>query len=207
MAGLWCLTIDHTVCLLPASRLRMLCWRCVPCVAHVCCATAAVFEAGVADPPGVLCARGEQGTSPSRVSYRLAHTCRCLEALVAGVAAALIITLHDNTITMAATSWAVSVLAPSMSAETRSTPSASFLCERLDCHAGALFRSPSSRRLGVAGLASHGSQSNSGGCMRAGTCATAVSSLLMRSILGDRGHVTTSDSSVHAASALLKREP
>lgn len=85
--------------------------------------------------------RGEQGTSPSRVSYSLAHASRCLEALVAGAVAALIITLHDNTITMAATSWAVSVLPPSMSAETRLTPSASFLCERLDCHAGALFRS------------------------------------------------------------------
>jgi hypothetical protein len=126
--------------------------------------------------------------------------------VIAGVADALIITLHDNTITMAATSWAESVFPPasSQSALSRDTVtsnvSASFLCERLDCHAGALFHSHSSRRLGVAGLASHGSQSNSVCCMHAGTCATAVSSLLMRSILGNRsGHVTTSDSSVHAA--------
>ena len=61
----------------------------------------------MADPLGVLCARGEQGTLPSRVSYRVAHAPRCLEALIAGAAVALIITLHDNTITMAATSWVV----------------------------------------------------------------------------------------------------
>jgi hypothetical protein len=59
----------------------------------------------------------------------------------------------------------LSVLPPtSKSAETSDADlevSASFLSERLDCHAGALFRSVSltcrlsSRRLGVAGLASH----------------------------------------------------
>lgn len=67
--------------------------------------------------------------------------------VIAGVADALIITLHDNTITMAATSWAVSVLPPSssQSALSRDTVtsnvSVSVLCERLDCHAGALFHS------------------------------------------------------------------
>ena len=69
----------------------------------------------------------------------------------------LIITLHDNTITMAATSWAVCRCSLRPVNQQRHggdlEVSASFLSERLDCHVGALFRSislhsPVASRLG-----------------------------------------------------------
>lgn len=174
----------------------------------MCCATAAVCWAGVADPLGVLCPRGEQGTSPSRVSYRLAHTARCLKALTGGVPAALIITLHDNTITMAATSWAVPVLLPSGDTLALRV-SASFLCERLDCHCRSAISLTQCNHLRfVSAAGSRRSrqpqlpikQRRLQACRH--LCDGCVqSSLLMRSILGNRGHVTTSDSSVHTCSA------
>ena len=107
--------------------------------------------------------------------------------------AALIIALHDNTITMAATSWAVCrcrdwcIGAISCSQTHTHTHKTRPLFSASDSIATpeSLFRSLvtfttqiSSRRLGVAGLASHClacSQSDSVWCMHAGTCATAVS--------------------------------
>jgi len=97
-----------------------------------------------------------------------------------------------------ATSWASPALPPS--AETRPLSSASDSIATPKRYS--ISRSP--LRFGGWELqlsASHCSQSNSVCCMHAGTCATAV--CLLRSILGNRGHVTTSDSSVQQLEMLL----